>query len=211
MANVVISKVTENGIWLESTTFPNVKLTLLSFDKGVMKVATNFCNIEKILNVVVDCFNEDCNLYGIKQVEFEFNETHFVINKDNANVESLLKEYYENSKQDILLNTTVEFKSEQAKTFWNDLINIGYTVEIIKFAQKWAQHMQEELKKGNILHEIAEKSACKVAKGKDIPVYMHYCAMVILSDVWKYGDELQSWYSHKCSNYYGEPIKLGAC
>ena len=109
------------------------------------------------------------------------------------------------------LNTTVEFKSEQAKTFWNDLINIGYTVEIIKFAQKWAQHMQEELKKGNIIHDIAEKSACKVAKGKDIPVYMHYCAMVILSDVWKYGDELQSWYSHKCSNYYGEPIKLGTC
>lgn len=211
MTNVVISKVTQDGIQLQSTTHSKVKLTLLSFDKGVMKVATNFCNIEEILNTVVDFFNEDCNLYGIKQVEFEFNETNFVINKDNANVECLLKEYYENSKQDILLNSNIEFKSEQAKIFWNDLINIGYTVEIIKFAQKWAQHMQEELKKGNILNDIAEKSACKVAKGKDIPVYMHYCAMVILSDVWEYGDELKSWYSHTCSNYYGGPIKLTKC
>lgn len=211
MSNVVIKSVTNEGIELEIMQHPQVHLILKSFKDGIMNVSPGFCDVEILLEAIVSVFQEESNLYGVKQIEFEFNGKHIIVNKNNANVIELIKEYKEYSKEDIIDNNLIKFRSESSKTFWNELINIGYSIEIIRFAQKWAERMQEEILKGEQVDAIAERAACVVAKGKDIPAYMQYCAMVILSDVWHYGDELKMWYCDKYTNYHGEPMKLANC
>ena len=211
MSNVVIKSVIDQGIILEISEYPIVRLILESFEQGIMQVSTNFCNIDILLEAVVSFFDENSNLYGIIQIEFDFNERHIIVNKENANVQELIKEYYKSCKGDILLKSKIQFRNSDAKRFWLELIDCGYSIEIIKFAQKWAERMQEEIESGGELKDIAQKSACIVSKGKEIPPYMQYGAMVILSGVWKFGEELRRWYCDKSSNYYGEPITFSNC
>lgn len=65
--------------------------------------------------------------------------------------------------------------------------------EIIDFAERWGRRIQQEMNDGNELEDVAESTADEVnfdnltPQEKDI-------AVMILSAVWAYGDQLQEWY-----------------
>jgi len=79
-----------------------------------------------------------------------------------------------------------------------------YGAGIIRYYEKWADLMEEEMKKGKYFHDIVE-STSREADTEGIIGYMFGVAVNILSQIWEYGDELKDWHNNKY-NYIGNGI-----
>jgi len=66
----------------------------------------------------------------------------------------------------------------------------------VRYAEAWADLMEEEVDKGKSLAEVAEETSHK-ADTEGITGFMYGCAVSILSDVWVYGEELRVWHNKK--------------
>lgn len=65
------------------------------------------------------------------------------------------------------------------------------------YAEGWGKLMQLEMSNGFKLSDIAEKTSHELGF-IGISGFMYCCAVNILSQCWKHGDELQEWYNSKC-------------
>lgn len=65
---------------------------------------------------------------------------------------------------------------------------------IISYAARWAKMMEQAMKKGAKLEDIAEELGNK-ADTQGISGYMYGKAVKILSDVWKHGKALKNWHN----------------
>jgi hypothetical protein len=65
---------------------------------------------------------------------------------------------------------------------------------IIEYARHWAVAMQQEMREGYKLHEIAEYTS-NFVNYDGITDRMFFLAVVILSHFWKHGKKLREWYN----------------
>lgn len=70
----------------------------------------------------------------------------------------------------------------------------GYGAGIYKYAEDWANLMEETLKGGKELIDIA-KSTSHDADTDGITGFMYGAAVGILSQCWKHGEELRVWHN----------------
>lgn len=70
----------------------------------------------------------------------------------------------------------------------------GYGSGVIRFTARWANMMEAEMAKGKKLKNIADKISYK-ADVEGISGFMYGCAVSILSQVWKHGEELRRWHN----------------
>ena len=64
----------------------------------------------------------------------------------------------------------------------------------VNYARAWAELMEERMADGRAIEEIAEQASYD-ANTDGITGFMYGCAVSILSQVWKYGDELRRWHN----------------
>jgi hypothetical protein len=64
------------------------------------------------------------------------------------------------------------------------------------YAERWARLMQLGIKSGKQLEDIAEKTS-READVDGITGFMYGCAVSILSQGWKYGEDLRRWHNKK--------------
>ncbi len=65
----------------------------------------------------------------------------------------------------------------------------------VMFAEDWANIMEREMAAGNALKDIAEKACTEADQKYGITGFMYGCAVSILSQVWKHGEELRRWHN----------------
>ena len=68
----------------------------------------------------------------------------------------------------------------------------GYSFDIFKFSERWADLMEVEINKGYKIEDIAEKTS-EIAGKKELTKTMFNSALDILYRCWAYGYELEGW------------------
>lgn len=96
-------------------------------------------------------------------------------------------------------STELEFKDDEAKANWEKWVEInskdGYSLGVVTYARRWAKYMQHLMSKHNKnLPQIADK-ASHVSDIEGITGFMYGCAVGMLSQCWKYGEELRRWHN----------------
>lgn len=93
------------------------------------------------------------------------------------------------------------------KDEWEKWVNANrdpYGSAVIRYAERWANMMEEEMEAGKSLIEIADSTSHK-ADTEGITGFMYGCAVDILSQVWEHGDELRRWHN-KEYGYSGDGV-----
>ena len=83
------------------------------------------------------------------------------------------------------------------KEGWEQFVAINndtYGSGVVRYAERWANMMEQEMESGKSLIEIANATSHK-ADTEGITGYMYGCAVSILSQVWEYGEELRKWHN----------------
>ena len=102
----------------------------------------------------------------------------------------------------------MEFKDDEAKKAWDDMVEVNskdsYGMGVVKYARRWAKCMQKLIAEGKTVIEIAEKTShdCDI---EGITGFMYGCAVQALSKSWKYGEELRKWHN-KNYGYEGDRV-----
>lgn len=93
------------------------------------------------------------------------------------------------------------------KEVWEKFVTINndpYGSGVVRYAERWANMMEQEMESGKSLIEIAYSTSNK-ADTEGITGYMYGCAVSILSKVWENGEELRKWHN-KEYGYDGDGI-----
>ncbi len=96
-------------------------------------------------------------------------------------------------------STELEFKDDEAKANWEKWVEINsndaYSMAVVTYARRWAKYMQHLMSKHNkSLFQIAD-NASHVSDIDGITGFMYGCAVAVLSQCWKYGEELRRWHN----------------
>ena len=96
-------------------------------------------------------------------------------------------------------STELEFKDDESKSNWEKWVQVnskdGYALYAVTYARRWAKYMQYCMKKYNkTLPQIADK-ASNASDIDGISGFMYGCAVAILVQCWKYGEELCRWHN----------------
>ncbi len=93
------------------------------------------------------------------------------------------------------------------KNGWEKFVSVNndpYGSGVVRYAERWANMMEEELEKGNNLMEIADRTSCE-ADTEGITGFMYGCAVSVLTMVWEHGEELRKWHN-KEYGYSGDGV-----
>lgn len=193
-----------------------------SFDKGVLVIEPEGCNIHSFAKKVAGCFEEGSNFNGLKAIEFEFRGAYVLVTAKNADPDKIVKLWNEKTKENCIkyekeqeeyMETPeyqeLQFKDEEARKFWENFVENnrnGFGFCIFSYAEYWAKFMQHYMAKheGVTVAQIADKASHDVGVDGVIG-FMNACATDILSKVWKYGEDLRKWHN-KQYDYEGDGI-----
>ena len=95
----------------------------------------------------------------------------------------------------------MKLKNEQEYLDWKAKNNDAYGRSIFGYAEAWADLMEQEIKQGKEVKDIAQTTSDE-ADICGITGFMYGMAVSILSQCWVYGEELRKWHNGKY-NYTG--------
>lgn len=72
----------------------------------------------------------------------------------------------------------------------------SYGLEIIRYAERWADLMESEMDKGKSLDSCAEETS-RNADVNGISGFMYGAAVKTLYDVWAHGESLAAWHNKR--------------
>ena len=87
---------------------------------------------------------------------------------------------------------------------WKDNNKDGYGGGIFRFAEAWANMMEEKIHNGEKVKDIADQTSHD-ADTEGITGYMYGAAVSILSKEWEYGEDLRRWHNKKY-DYEGDGV-----
>lgn len=79
---------------------------------------------------------------------------------------------------------------------WRKAVEVNtdpYGSCVVRYAARWANRMEARLGSGERLVDIAEEES-SAADLEGITGFMYGCAVSLLADVWKHGEELRQWH-----------------
>ncbi len=208
----------ENGI---ATADPIGGCMITSYAEMIAGCFDEDSNFTSELLRAFDC-EADTNFIGI---QFEFNGVMILVTKENADKDKIYAEWNAGMKanaekayrktpeyraklcirmveQEVLAideSTEFEFKDDESKSIWEKWVEIksknDYGPLVVAYARRWAKYMQHLMSKYNkTLSQIAYETSY-VSDINGIAGYAYDCAVGILSQCWKYGEELRRWHN----------------
>jgi len=94
--------------------------------------------------------------------------------------------------------TEMEFKDEEAKKSWEKMVKKNskdfYSLGVVVYARRWAKYMQTMIAQGKTVAEIAKDTSFD-ADLDGITGFMYGCAVSMLAECWKWGEELRKWHN----------------
>jgi hypothetical protein len=98
----------------------------------------------------------------------------------------------------------MKVKNIQAYEEWKANNTDPYGSAVFRYAERWADTMEEKIVNGEKIEDIAKELSFK-ADTEGITGFMYGCAVNILSQCWEYGEELRKWHNKKY-DYEGDGI-----
>ena len=98
----------------------------------------------------------------------------------------------------------MKVKDIKAYEEWKANNTDPYGSTVFRYAERWADMMEERITKGEKIEDIAKELSHK-ADTEGITGFMYGCAVSILSQCWEYGEELRKWHNKKY-NYNGDGV-----
>jgi len=124
-------------------------------------------------------------------------ETINKIAQEKADRELLVYENKQKHKKLTFIRKTegvkIELSKQDAYENWKAKNKDEYGSCVFEYAEGWAILMQLEMSKGKLLKEVAEKTSYEM-DFLGITGYMYNASVQILSQCWKYGEELKDWH-----------------
>lgn len=71
-----------------------------------------------------------------------------------------------------------------------------YGAGVIRYLENWASMMEKKMADGATVAQAAQSTQYE-ADEQGVTGYMYGCAVHILSDFWKYGEELRQWHNQQ--------------
>jgi len=71
----------------------------------------------------------------------------------------------------------------------------GYGGACVRFAENWGRLMQARIEQGEALADIADECSTVADGPEGITGFMYGCAVQMLSQCWKHGEELRRWHN----------------
>lgn len=96
----------------------------------------------------------------------------------------------------------MKVKDQKVYDDWKAKNTDGYGMGIFRFAEKWANLMEEKISEGKSVKDIADKTSNE-ADTEGITGFMYGAAVSILAQCWEHGEELRKWHN-KEYDYEGE-------
>lgn len=128
--------------------------------------------------------------------------------EEKRRMEAKIQEEKDNEEKEIFLKKTkymtIELRDEEK---WNKVKEVNksdYGKATVDYAEGWALLMQVELTKGKRLKDIANQTSYELGF-MGITGFMYGCAVSILAECWKHGEELRQWHNAE----YGQPDAKG--
>jgi hypothetical protein len=87
---------------------------------------------------------------------------------------------------------------------WKTKNTDAYGACIFRYAERWADMMEEKIKDGEKIKDIADKLSHE-ADTEGITGYMYGASVSILAQCWEYGEELRKWHN-KEYDYKGDGV-----
>lgn len=95
---------------------------------------------------------------------------------------------------------SLDFTVDEEKwKVWKNNNPDGYGMGVLSFAKRWAQLMEDEIDNNSSSIDKIAQSASSKADIEGITGFMYGAAVNILSNCWKYGEQLRKWHN----NNYG--------
>ena len=88
----------------------------------------------------------------------------------------------------------MKVKDIKAYEDWKNNNTDGYGGGVFSYAERWANMMEEQIKQGQRVRDIADKLS-QDADTEGITGFMYGCAVSILAQCWEYGEELRKWHN----------------
>lgn len=79
---------------------------------------------------------------------------------------------------------------------WKEKNRDDYGACIFRYAERWANLMEQQLEQGAKLEDIAEKLSHE-ADVEGITGFMYGAAVAVLAKCWEYGEELRQWHNKR--------------
>lgn len=109
------------------------------------------------------------------------------------------KQARERAEFDAALATAPSMDRDEAK--WQHGVDAqkgdGYGLGVYGFAEAWARLMQAKIAEGKTIDATADECCSLADKGYGITGFMYGCAVSVLSECWKHGEELRRWHNLK--------------
>lgn len=120
------------------------------------------------------------------------------------------KEKVQREVVEIEAKTRLKYKDKESAKMWREYVRINskdaYSACVITYAKRWAKYMQHLMKKHNkTVSEIAD-NASHLCDIEGITGYMYGCAVSVLSQCWKYGDDLKKWHNKEWGHEDAEGV-----
>jgi hypothetical protein len=84
--------------------------------------------------------------------------------------------------------------NQQVYDSWKAKNSDPYGSATFRYAEKWADMMEEKIEAGEKLDDIADKLSHD-ADVEGITGFMYGCAVSILSQCWQFGEDLRVWHN----------------
>lgn len=88
----------------------------------------------------------------------------------------------------------MEFSNKPAWDKFVEANQDSYGNACVKYAEKWAMLMQAKMKDGASIASCADETG-SLADDEGITGFMYGCAVSMLAQCWKYGEELRRWHN----------------
>ncbi len=98
----------------------------------------------------------------------------------------------------------MKIKDIEAYEEWKSKQTDGYGQAVFRYAEKWAELMEEELDNGHEVKNVAGKLSHE-ADTEGITGFMYGAAVSVLTHCWEYGEELRKWHNGEYG-YDGEGV-----
>lgn len=197
------------GCFEEGSNFNGLKAIEFEFNGAYVSVTAKNADTDKI----VQLWNEKMEENSIKHERER--EEYMKTPKYRAERAKVLKVEYRRQNVEELVKRSMQteelqFKDEEAHKTWDNFVEVnskdGYGACVVRYAEYWAKFMQYLMAKheGVEVAQIADE-ASQAADLEGVTGFMYGCAVDVLSQVWKYGEELRKWHN-KEYDYEGDGV-----
>lgn len=197
------------GCFEEGSNFNGLKAIEFEFNGVYVSVTTKNADPNKIIQFWNEKEEEKRIKYEVEQEKYKKTPEY------RAERAKELKAEYHRQKIEKLVKQSMQteelqFKDEEAHKIWDNFVEVNskddYSAAVVRYAEYWAKFMQYLMTKhkGVKVAKIAE-NASHAADIDGVTGFMYGCAVNVLSQVWKYGEELRKWHN-KEYDYEGDGV-----